>query len=462
MHSAELTLDDIKSKPLAIVFVLWLLVLPFGEMAISLRVGPVVLYPSLFLGIVICLLGIRSFFKWNNHLLIISIFIGIWLIQGFVQYLLQQKTDLALFDLKVLIYQVITTGALFTTYSQLGKEFFFKLLLNGLRYFLLILVAFAVFEMTTGIHLQGATTDKLINLPVSYLHYAPLFKYDNPNNFIAFYLFVLTWIFLLDKSWGKNVYLMLCFTLFGYFVSEYADSNLGKLSFVLLALFLVSTLLIKIKRIELVFGIIGVVLIGIVLYKQPIFLGPKYENGQNYRINGLIVVKDSLQHLKVISKENLTQAEQQSILNTLDSIEASYPYKSYNVRKSLIENGVFLIQKHPFLGVGPGQFYQLHLDKKVPHDTGTVTSAHCFPIEVTAVYGFIGWIYLFFIVFYFIKIALSKALSYEYYLKFFIAGILLVLIWMMPANFIFLEIHRLTLPLLVITFISLKQKPAHD
>ncbi|MEZ4889188.1 MAG: hypothetical protein R2779_01100 [Crocinitomicaceae bacterium] len=81
-------------------------------------------------------------------------------------------------------------------------------------------------------------------------------------------------------------------------------------------MFLVSTLLIKIKRIQLVFGIIGVVLIGIVLYKQPIFWGPKYENGQNYRINGFIVVKDSLQHLKVISKENLNSNEQHQLIRS--------------------------------------------------------------------------------------------------------------------------------------------------
>lgn len=462
MYSADLTQDELKSKPLAILFAMWLLVLPFGAMAISFRLGPIVLYPSLLIGILICVLGINSFLSWNKNLLLVSIFIGLWLIQGTYQFLTNQKTDLALFDVKALIYQVITSGVLFSVYSKLGKEFFFKLLLNGLRYFLLVLVVITLFEMTTGVHIQGAITNKLSDLPISNLHFAPLFTYDNPNNFIAFYLFILTWIFLLDKSWGRNVFLMLCFTILGYFIAEFAFSNFGKFSFILLALFLISIKLITLKRIHVVFGVVGLSLIGLTLYKNPIFLGPKYENGKNYRINGIIVIKDSLEKMTVMTKNHLSKTEQQILINKIDSLEQSIPYKSVDVRKSLIENGVYLIRNNPILGVGPGQFYQLHIDKKVPHDTGTVTSAHCFPIEIISMYGITGWIYLFLFSFYFLKIILFKSLNYEGYLRFFLAGIFFVLIWMMPASFIFLEIHRLMLPLLVLTFLSLKFKQAHD
>src|SRR5690606_28565143 len=106
-----------------------------------------------------------------------------------VQFFSHTKTALALFDLRSLLMQMITAFVLFSTFAQLGKERFFKIVVYGLRFSLLILIVSGFFESYTGIHIVGTFTEKILALRVGNIHYAPVFLYDNPNDFVAHYLF---------------------------------------------------------------------------------------------------------------------------------------------------------------------------------------------------------------------------------------------------------------------------------
>lgn len=463
MFQADLTLTQLKSNPFASLFLLWWIFLPFGASIWSIDLGPIVIYPHLIISVAIGFWGLKSLIQWNKMQYFYLVFVLLWLIQGSVQYFNNTRTDLALFDLRSLIYQVITTGILFSTYTILKKELFFSIVIYGIRFYVMTLLLVGVVESFTGIHLVGTTTQKLLELQVGNLHYAPIFVYDNPNDFIAHGLFFITILFILDKKWGRNSYLMITCFLVMYYFAELADSRFGKMGALAVILFLAIFEFVKLKKLSVWLWACCLLLVVIFAVSNSFQLGPKYQDGEKYRINEMVDI--SLENGQVDVQplqSKYSEAEQKRIILAMDSIIRTNPNQSTNIRQALIANSFAFIKEQPFFGIGPGQYYQRHMDGKVENFTGTVTSAHCFPMEVISVYGLMGMTYLLILSVVFVKILLLKSLRYENFLRILLAVCVIVLVWMMPSSYVYLEIHRLTLPLLLLLFISLKKNSVNE
>lgn len=463
MFNANLSLHYLKTNVFACLFLLWWLTLPFGSSILSVDLGPIVLYPQLILSFLLGILGLKSIKDWGRSSFLYLGFVLLWLIQGFVQYCIQPKTDLALFDLKSLIYQLITTGVLISSYYTLKKESFFSIVIIGGRCFVILLLFFGVFESFTGIHLVGSTTDKLLDLRIGNIHYAPLFLYDNPNDYVAHGLFYLSILFLLDKRWGRNPFLMLSCLIAMYHFAYLADSTFGKLATLILISFFVLFEVFKLKKWQIAPLAFIFIFIGIFFASNHFYVGPKYDYTTPYRLNELvdISIEDGKVDIQDI-RSKYSPDELSLIVYAMDSIVLNNPNQSTSVRQALILNSLDFIKEKPFFGLGPGQYYQRHIDGKVKNYTGTVANAHCFPLELISVYGLIGWGYLVILLVVFSRILLNKSLGYERFLRFFIAGVVLAIIWMMPSGYLYLEIHRLTLPLLLLVLISMKPRAVYE
>lgn len=441
----------LKNNFIAVLFIAWWFTLPMGAFFGSVDLGAMVLYPNLVCALLLGIFGLKSIFKWEKTHYFFFGFLVLWTIQGGVQFFSQTKTALALFDLRSLLMQMITAFVLFSTFAQLGKERFFKIVVYGLRFSLLILIVSGFFESYTGIHIVGTFTEKILALRVGNIHYAPVFLYDNPNDFVAHYLFFTIFLMLLYKKWAKQTFLMLMILVTGYFFAFLADSLFGKITVVLLSIFYLLREFSSINFNQKLIGIGAITVFALLFLTNPIFIGPRYQNGNQYRINEMVNVKIDSANVEILDvKTHYSLADQKRIYNALDSLEHNNPTNSQNVRKALMLNSFHFIKEAPFWGIGVGQFYQRHIDKNVPNNTGTVTSAHCFPLEIIATYGLSGWIYFIFLGFVFIQLlCFSKQLELSYSLLV-CCFMTLAIIWLMPSNYLYLEISKMTIPLLLL------------
>jgi hypothetical protein len=248
------------------------------------------------------------------------------------------------------------------------------------------------FEFYTGIHIQGYHTEKLIQLPVGNITFAPVFIYDNNNTFLC-YLFSLALIVLLSRVGKRHSFPQVTLIIFQLlFFSIVADSRFGKVISIVLFIFYTSSFIsndfIKTysKHLKLSAFFLACV-IGIFAFNS-IFLGPLWKNGRDYKLNSIQVISqkngkpvfsgpDSL--IKVIGKEK--------VLKAYDKYEMHGKLSSIFIRKNLLLNGFFLTTKHPFFGIGPGQYSWYTINNKVPYVTGTITSPHEGLTELVSQYG---------------------------------------------------------------------------
>lgn len=444
---------NFKKDYFSFLYLLWWVFIPIGSNFVIFNISFLSIYPSLFLSITLITLGIKTTFSWKKETLISAVFLILWLLQCFIQLFQNEITELARFDFKSIVLQAITFMVILVAHTRLEKAKSISIIVYGLRFYLFVLIFSGFFEAFTGIHPIGNFTDKLIHLRVGNIHYAPVFLYDNPNDFIAHYLFLLIALIWMDKKTGNNYYLMLLLLLVGYYFSELADARLGKIAFITCAAFYLFSLIKLVGR-TTKWMIVGAMcsFIFLFLYK-PIFIGPKYKNSANYRLNEVIHIQDSNSHYSIALVEiYYTKKQQEKLIKTMDSIAKNNPNNSDNVRKSLLLNGFSFIKEAPIFGIGPGQFYQRHFDKKVENYTGTVANAHCFPMEIISVYGIMGWIYFSCMIF--LIIGILRKNKWEYNSKFLMSFILLGIVWLLPSSYIYLEIYRLTLPLLLVLYLS--------
>ncbi len=203
------------------------------------------------------------------------------------------------------------------------------------------------------------------------------------------------------------------------------------------------------------------VLFGIgLMFANSLYFGPKFDKYKRYRINELhsYYKTDGVWKDENLSKD-LSWKEQQSLILFLDSLENNNPEASKNTRPNLIINGLEFIKEKPVFGIGPGEFIQRHLQKKTKRDVGTLTSAHCFPIEIISEFGLIAWGYFLLLGVILFSI-LNHFIQYKKWNCWLIAfAVCLIPIWNMPSAFLYFDIHRLLLPLLVVYLLNLKTTP---
>ena len=447
-----------------ILFIAWLLTLPFGANLLPVSLGFLTIYPNLIL--TFCLLSFTffSFKKWNKLEISVLGFLFLWLLFAIFQ---GQKIGFpkeAIFDIRSLLMQFLFAVALITAYHFIEKKQFIRLLIIGLRSFLLILLSAGIFEFLTGIHFAGTKTQELVELPVSNIFYAPLFIYDNPNDYLTYLLFAFGILVVFDEKLQNNRILQLLISILIFVFAIYADSNFAKLlSGGMIGLNSMLMLFTSLKnhsfRTYFPYAI-ALILLTITVFTNTLFFGPKYKNAANYRLNGVQIVNQKNGKMEVISaKEKLSNLEQNQVIKYLDSVNTKSPEGSINLRKNLILNGIDFIKLAPIFGLGPGGFALKIKRNEHKHFIHTHTSPHNFPIEIISQFGVFGWCYFGMLAFLFLKIMrLHKFISFNQKVAFIFIFASLPFLWMMPSAYLYLSIHWLFLPLLLIQLLQIQEK----
>ena len=447
-----------------ILFISWLLTLPFGSNLLGVSLGPLTIYPNLILTLVLAPFGILSFKKWTKLEFSILGFLFIWLLFAIFQGQKSGFLKEEIFDIRSLMMQFLVAVVLIGTYHLLGKQQFLKYTVIGFRCFLFILLSAGIIEFLTGIHFAGTKTQELLELPVGNNFYAPMFIYDNQNDYLTYLIFTFLMLNLFDEKLRNHTYLQLLFSVIIFVFASYADSNFAKfLSFgmIVLHLGILSYQQIKKKKIvDFLPYFVAFVLLIITVFTNTLFFGPKYENSANYRLNGVQIVNQDEGKIEVISaKEQLSKSEQNQVIAYLDSVNTKSPEGATNLRKNLILNGIDFIKSAPVFGLGPGGFALKIKRNEHKHFIHTHTSPHNFPIEIISEFGVFAWTYFVLILIVFVAIIkLHNLISNAYKIALLQLLIAIPFLWMMPSAYLYLTIHWLFLPLLLIQLLLIQEK----
>ena len=446
------------------LFLFWLLTLPFGANLLPISLGFLTIYPNFILTFCLLPFAFLSFKKWSKLEISVHGFLFLWLLFSIFQ---GQKIGFpreVIFDIRSLLLQFLFAVALISVYHFIEKKQFIRVLIIGLRSFLLILLSAGIFEFLTGIHFAGTKTQELLELPVGNIFYAPLFIYDNPNDYLTYLLFAFGMLVVFDEKLQNNRILQLLISTLIFVFAVYADSNFAKL---------LSAGMIGFNSILMLFAslknhsfrtyfpyAIALILLAITIFTNTLFFGPKYENSANYRLNGVQIVNKEKGKMEVISaKEKLSKSEQNQVIAYLDSANTKSPEGAANLRKNLILNGIDFVKSAPIFGLGPGGFALKIKRDEHQHFIHTHTSPHNFPIEIISEFGVFGWCYFGILTFLFLKIiSFRKSISFNQKVAFIFIFASLPFLWMMPSAYLYLSIHWLFLPLLLIQLLQIQEK----
>jgi hypothetical protein len=450
------------------LFLLWILTLPFGSNLFNYSIGFMTLYPNLILTFLLFPFTLLGKKKWDFFEYIIIAFLFFWSIYEIIIANRIGLSNEAIFDIRSLLLQFFFALTLIGVFKFIGKQSFLNTLITGLRCFLFILLLSGVIEFITGIHFAGYKTHELLNLPVGNIFYAPMFIYDNPNDYLTYLIFIFLMLNLFDEKLRNHFFLKIIIALVIFFFSVYADSNFAKIisagilifcSFEIIRTYFQWVFL----KVALPYLAVTFFLI-ITVVSNPIFLGPKYKNGAKYRLNGISIIEEKNNQLKVLTaKESLSISKQKKVIQYLDSVNTKSPDGSSNLRKNLILNGIDFIKSAPVFGIGPGGFAFKLKHNKQKYYVHTHTSPHNFPIEIISQFGVFGWFYFCALLYILFRLTLlRKKLKRNYKIALSFLFLSIPLLWMMPSSYLYLNIHWLFLPLLVIQLNIIKENSNLD
>ena len=469
LNEILLNQSDARLKRLVdFIFLAWILTLPFGSNLMRISIGFLTIYPNLLFTFFLLPVALLTFKKWGKLELLSSCFLFVWILFGIFMARNSSYSKESVFDIRSLVMQFFFAIVLISSYHFIGKEQFTKNVIRGLRCFLFILLTAGILEFLTGIHFYGTKTNELLSLPVGNIFYAPLFIYDNPNDYLSYLIFVFLMLIIFDEQLKSSRLLQLFISLILLLFSFYADSTFAKMiAFGLISFQLILALFSNLKssnKSSFFIYFISIILFLITILNNQLFLGPKYENSANYRLNGVQIIIENKGQIQVISaKEKLSEPKQAQVIRYLDSVNTKSPEGSTNLRKNLILVGLDFIKSAPVFGIGPGGFalkIKQNEHKKFVH---THTSPHNLPIEIISQFGIFGWIYFGLIAFICLKICLlQKRLKTNDKISFLFLLFALPLLWMMPSAYLYLSIHWLFLPLLLIKLLLIQEKTNLD
>ena len=429
-------------KNVSLLFLLWLLTLPFGASIVSFSIGFATIYPNLLISIVLAPIGFRMFNSFSVMFKVLISLLLLLLVQSVILFPFIDGKQEALFDIHSISLFLLFTFNLFSIYCRLTKEIFFDVLLKGLYSYLYLLIIFGGIETMMGIHIEGGYTEKL-SQGLALIHYTPIFLYDNPNDFLVYVISLTLLLLLVDKKLIVNrakIILILAIELF------FAHMALSRFSILILITLMLYVLYVTYKecfnrknRLIIVYSIISIILIFSV---RSLYLGP------------MLITYFAKKNDPVLLQQTSEKIDKDSNLVVIkDTITP--PLDSYNVRKNLMINGYKIAKSHPILGCGPGQFkYNLKkFGSKYPIDKNY--SPHNYCIELISQYGIFGAILylipfaLLVYLFLFLKHRNTLfALSIVYY----------YIISLIPSSFLYLDINWVFIGIIFIYAVEIINK----
>ncbi|MEN9997029.1 MAG: O-Antigen ligase, partial [Bacteroidota bacterium] len=260
---------------------------------------------------------------------------------------------------------------------------------------------------------------------------------------------------LFDKSFRSNSLLGILVLVVLFVFAQNADSKFARIAIGFLFILELVQLLAKYRKNGTLQNnwpyIVTAGLYILLVASNSLFYGPKYANSKQYRLNAIEVIdiKGSQFELTKV-KDTLTQQEQLALMDYLDSLNTRSPEVAVNLRKNLILNGIEMMKESPILGIGPGEYHNRLVQGKHKHFIHNHVSPHNFPIEIISQYGIVGWMYLLIVLGLFLMIV--KSLKEHLRNNPWIIALFVVLpiFWMMPSAYLYLDIHWMFLPIVVL------------
>ncbi len=447
------------------LFIIWFLLFPFDANVLPFPIGFITIYPHLFL--TFFLLG-YSFLSTPKEQIEKSYkftigFFFLWVMYGMFFSLFVVEKSYAYYEIRSLILMSVTVWLLFRVKYLLGAKSFFEILHRFSIFLFITLTIFAFFEFFTGIHFTGQYTEKLWNLPVEMFTYAPVFLYDNPNNFMSYFFGLAIIIFLSDFRLNDKPFKILLIILTLFFFSVVADSTLGKIAVFLLFLSLtinnITYITISYKKNFMWIAIVVLSVIYCVVTK-PLYYGPIWKNGDHYFVKSINPVKIENNKMVFYSSDTLVKYfGEENVALSFRNYQMSNKMYSSDIRENLLKNGWYLTKLSNFIGVGPAQFRWYHQQKLVPFPTTTVDSPHDGLMEILSQYGlpiFIPYIFIF--IFYWFKSFRNRRNNLNYFIFMTICYLLFFIISNMPSAFLILNIGWILIPILLISSSQLLKK----
>lgn len=419
-------------------FLSWLVSIPFGAKIIHFSVGFATVYPSLILGFIFFLASIKFLFHLSKLEKSIGFILFIFLIQSFLFSLYVPGKKEALFDLhSIILFNLYYFNFILAKYS-LSKQKFIFYFNKGFLFFTFFVLIFGVIESLIGIHISGEYTYRL-SQGMATVNYAPLFVYDNPNDYLVYSIGVSITVFIFNKKLFENKLLVFSILVLNLFFAHIALSRFAiLLLMMLLIIFLLSNYISKFKFKYLLYFIFPFALI---ILSNKIYLGPII-------ITQIKSLKDDKAQNSIESKKSTSKLQAKEGFSLDSAIQEESKLDSYTVRKNLFINGIKLFMSSPLIGVGPGQFRYLlgKYETKYPIDKNC--SPHNYFIEMISQYGVIGLIvFLIPLILFIIKILKSK-----WNLMFFILIGIYYLQGLMPSAFLYLDINWIVFSVIVLCY----------
>jgi hypothetical protein len=321
------------------------------------------------------------------------------------------------------------------------------------------LLLVGIIEILTGIHFAGAFTNKLNCFPIGNLTYSPVFLYDNPNNFFV-YLSLIGSLSLITNALKKGSslfqYIYLLSLLYISFVSSVRAGTILVFAIcAILVLFFLLKLLrkkfIQTHNKQLLSVCILFLFMILAIAKNNLFWGPIWRTApttniqptDNPLLNG-INEQSTYIPMKYVNKLDA------SLLDTF--------FHSNKSRLSLLANGIDMMKKSHYLGVGPGQYRHISATKQQKYYTSTLISPHFWLIEIVSQYGILILLaYLFFIVLIGIKILRFIKKGEDETKILLIALCSFIVCSILPSSFLVLNINWIFFAILVAIVFSLEQ-----
>jgi len=392
-------------KNLTILFSLWLISYFFGSKIGNLSTGIITIYPNFILSLFFIPLIFSSIRKYESiYKAIILVYLA-FVLYCVIWIVLNGASNESVFDMRSHLFNLFTFLIITSTYQFFkSKKVIENLLKNILWIWLVGMVIFGVIEIVTGFHFSGNYSKSITGTAFKLIDFAPVFIFDNPNDFLLNCIGVLLILLFVDKDIFNKKWLLIT-ALFSLFIlSIYAASRISQL--VILLLFVVVFYKFYLKEIKdffqenrLLIGIFSICFLVLVGFNS-IFFG-KDPTNVNSQIDGSFFVKRERNEFERIDVKNELNEKQKEKLAQVIIRENKNPgFNSSDIRKKLTQNGIFLFKSNPVFGVGPGQFGVKCSKKEVPYDVGENVSPHNFVMELISQYGFLAigyFAYIFFL-----------------------------------------------------------------
>lgn len=325
---------------------------------------------------------------------------------------------------------------IFLNFNELDRKTD-RYFVNGWSLVLVVVLIFSFWEIITQKHLDSSLVNTLSKLGVFHdLHRVPIFTFDNPNHFAVYLAFsscILLYL-LLKNRYPQFITILLvsCLTFIILLQSRMGMIAFGMISviFLFIKFSWFDFGVVSRNNLIVIFSIFTFLFIGIYGFHKPIRVHEDLKNqllsskkvetpyADSVLLNSLGEEMDEYSNLKELN--SLKVQYSQSIINertkqVVDDSNIEFVAKqdnvhhsSQNIRISLIKNGLYLLKRSNYLGVGPAGFFNAHnLENDLPFNTRGIKNPHNYPIEIVSQYGvlvFLLFCSILLLIFYYIMV----------------------------------------------------------